>query len=267
LLKCTWGPQTGFKLEVEGDPKSGSIEVFVHFFHPAVELVKQIGDSHFLQGLAVISALTGFSAKDIGKSLIWVFKKLKGRPINNETELASILPDNLPIDSAEFIRIYNDPEVQAAIRAAIRSLRKEGYETFETRANSKVLESVSKADVLAVEAAEMDAIITNEDKVLDIEKASFVQHLAWHLSDDGKPFDAKIEDPLLWQQIASGDRFGYGDRLHVTLHTEAEREASGRLRVTRTVTKVHRIDRPGGAQISLFPQPVIRSESDEPESI
>ena len=108
------------------------------------------------------------------------------------------------------------------------------------------------ADVAAADAAEMDAIITNEEKVLDIEKASFVDHLAWHLSDHGHPFDAKIEDPLLWQKVASGDRFGYGDKLHVTLHTEAEREPNGRLRIMRTVTRVHKIERPTGQQINLF---------------
>jgi hypothetical protein len=89
----------------------------------------------------------------------------------------------------------------------------------------------------------MEAIVSDEEKVLDIEKASFVPHLAWHLSDQGRPFDAKIEDPVLWQEVADGNRFGYGDRLHVILHTEAERESNGRLKLTRTVTKVHRIEK------------------------
>ena len=111
---------------------------------------------------------------------------------------------------------------------------------------------MSKADIEAADAAEIEAIVSDEEKILDIEKASFVPHLAWHLSDHGKPFDAKIEDPFLWHQVTSGNRFGYGDRLHVTLHTEAERESNGRLKITRTVTRVHKIERTSGNQESLL---------------
>jgi hypothetical protein len=254
------GNQNEFQLEVEGEPRSGSLEVFLRFSHSLVSAVDFVGDSKFLTGLAIIATLTGFSAKDVGKSLISMFKKLRGRPITEETDLAGLLPDDTPIDKAELIRIYNDPDVQAAIRAAIRPLRKDGIERFETRLDRKPIETILKADVSAADAAEMDAIVSTEDKILDVEKASFVPHLAWHLSDHGKPFDAKIEDPILWDHVASGDRFGYGDRLHVTLHTEAERESNGRLRVTRIVSKVHLIERATGVQIALF-------EKDQPSIV
>jgi hypothetical protein len=246
------GTPSEFRLDVEGEPRSGSIEIFLRFSHPLISAVDWVGDSKFLTGLAVIMTLTGFSAKDFGKSLISMFKRLRGRPIADDTDLADLLPSDTPIEKAELIRIYNDPEVQAAIRAAIRPLRKEGIETLETRINRRPIETISKSDVRAADQAEMEAITETEEKVLDVEKASFVPHLAWHLSDRGKPFDAKIEDPVLWDHVASGDRFGFGDRLHVTLHTEAERELSGRLRITRTVTKVHLIERANGTQMPLF---------------
>ena len=245
------GTHDELRLEVEGEPRSGSLEIFVRFAHELIGTVDAIADSKFLTGLAIIFALTGFNPKDAGKSLLTLFKKLKGRPIDDETDLKAALPDDLPIETAELIRIFNDQEVQAAIRAALRPLREEGVETFETRVDQKAVETVSKEDVIAADAAEIAAIINTEDKVLDVQKASFVPHLAWHLSDRGKPFDAQIEDPVLWDHIAAGDRFGFGDRLHVTLHTEAEREANGRLRVTRTVTKVHLIERGNGLQIPL----------------
>ena len=246
------GTSTDFSLEVEGEPRAGSLEVFIRFSHTVVESVNRIADSKFLTGLAIIATLTGFSLKDVGKSLLSIFKKLRGRPISDATDLEAVLPANLPIDKAELIRIYNDPEVQAAIRAAVRPLRKEGIDKFETRFDRKTIETMAKADVKAADAAEMEAIESNEEKVLDIEKASFVPHLAWHLSDQGKPFDAKIEDPVLWEEVASGNRFGHGDRLHVTLHTEAERESNGRLKLTRTITKVHKIEKAGEDQDSLF---------------
>lgn len=246
------GTPNDFVLEVEGEPRAGSLEVFIRFSHSVVEFVDWLGSSKFLAGLAIIATLTGFNPKDGGKSLLSIFKKLKGRFISDAIDIEAALPADLPIDKTELIRIYNDPEVQAAIRAAIRPLRKEGVEKYETRFDGRPVESVAKADVEAADAAEMESIISDEEKVLDIEKASFVPHLAWHFSDQGKSFDARIDDPVLWKEVEAGNRFGYGDRLHVTLHTEAMRESNGRLKLTRTIPKVHKIERRGEDQTSLF---------------
>jgi hypothetical protein len=253
IAEMLLGPKgEGFHLEVDGEPQKSSLEVFVRFLHPIAQSIRDISDSKLLVGLSVVATLSGLSLRDVGKSLIWLFKHQKGRPIDAETDLLSALPTDSPIDLAELIRIFNDPEVQAALRAALRPLREQGIETFETRRNRKTIESVSKFDLLAADSAELEAIISDEEKTLDIEKVSFFPHLAWHLSDKGKPFDAKIEDRKFWEQIAAGDRFGYGDKLRVSLHTEAERDNNGHLRTTRTVTKVHRIERPSGQQIDLF---------------
>lgn len=256
------GSSDGFLFEVEGEPRAGSLEVFIRLSHVLVTSIISAVDSKLLSRLVIISSLCGFTLRDAGKSLISIFKKLHGRPITNETNLDLLIPDDTPIEKAEFIRIYNDPEVQAAIRAAIRPLRKEGIERFETRVDRKEIEYVTKSDVEAADSAELDAIISDEEKVLDIEKASFVPHLSWHLSDRGQPFDARIEDPVLWREVETGKRFGYGDRLHVTLHTEAERESNGRLKISRTVTKVHKIERAGANQTEMFGESVDEEGTD-----
>jgi hypothetical protein len=247
------GSQSEFRVEVEGEPQAGSLELVLRFLNPLAENLRQLGKSELLVGIGLILSISGFTLKDAGKTLIAFYKKLRGRAITNETDLKGLFPSDFPMDPAEFVKIYNDPEVQTALRAALRPVRQKGIESFETRVNRKPVESVAKADVEAADAAEMEAIVSDEEKVLDVEKASFVPHLAWHLSDHGKPFDAKIEDPVLWRHVELGDRFGYGDKLHVTLHTEAERESNGRLQITRTVTKVHRIERSTGVQKNLFP--------------
>lgn len=243
------------RLSVQGDPRTGSLEVFVNIFDFLVNGVKEIGNSSFMQGLAIIATLSGFNLKDAGRSLVAMFVKLNGRPITDATNLDDVQFPNLPIDRAEIIRIYNDPEVQAAIRAALRPLRDEGINKFETRQGGQAVEVVTKSDLLSADKAETDAIVTDEKKELDIQKASFVEHLAWHVSDNGHPFDAKIEDPTLWSLVAKGQRFGFGDRLSVNLHTEAERDHNGRLRYSRTITKVHRVDRANGDQLNLFDPP------------
>lgn len=241
----------GFSLEVEGEPQSGSLEIFVHFFHPLAEPIRQIADSKLLTGLAVVASLTGLSAKDIGKSLISTFKRRKGLPFKNAEDLEDI-PKDLPISKTEYVRLFNDEEIRSYLRATFRPLRKDQIDQFETRANRQALEVVTKGDLLAADAAEMAAVITDEDRTLDIEKVSFFPHLAWHLSDQGKAFDAKIDDLEFWKTVEEGDRFGMGDKLHVHLHTEAERDANGKLSTSRIITKVHYIQRASGEQIKLF---------------
>lgn len=240
------------RLQVQGQPRSGSLEVFLHFFHVAAETAQNVLDSKLLSEIGLVMGISGFSLKDARNSLIELFKKFKGRPIDDETDLDSVDVGDLSITKADLIRMYNDPDVQAAIRAALRPLRDEGIAEFQTREKGQVVERVTKSELAAADAAELDAIVTDEAKVLDVEKASFLPHLSWHVSDQGKPFDAKIEDQALWAQVAAGERFGSGDRLHVDLHTEAERESNGRLRITRTITKVHRVERAGEDQMELF---------------
>ena len=244
------GPQSDFVLQVEGEPNTGSIEIFVGF----EQVFTHLADSKVLAGVAVIMGISGFSLRDAGKSIWALFKKLRGQPITDETNLTELLPENVNVDRTLFIRMYNDQEIQAALRAALRPLRESGIEKFETRVERSPIETVTKADLQAADTAETDAIIADEEKVLDIEKASFLPHLSWHLSDEGKPFDAKVEDPYLWERVAAGDKFGFGDKLRVTLHTSAERDVSGRLRVVKTVTKVHTIERASGSQIEMFPE-------------
>ena len=90
------GMGEGFSLDVQGEPRNGSLEVFVRFYHPLASTLQGIADSKLLQGLAILAALTGLSAKDIGKSLIEAFRKRKGRPFKDADDLLA-LPDDLPI--------------------------------------------------------------------------------------------------------------------------------------------------------------------------
>jgi hypothetical protein len=118
--------------------------------------------------------------------------------------------------------------------------------------NGKIIETVTKADLLAADDAELESIVKEEEKMLDIQKAALVPHLAWHFSDAGFTFDAKIQDPDLWAKVERGDRFGYGDRMHVILKTEATRDSSGSLKRERTIPKVFGIERAKNSQTLIW---------------
>ena len=155
--------------------------------------------------------------------------------------------------SRSLIKIFNDTEVQSAIRAALRPLRTEGIVEFQTRRREVIVERVRQSDLKAADEAEEAAILEVEAKVLDIEKAALLPHLSWHFSDEGSAFDARIQDPVLWDRVAKGERFGYGDRMRVELRTSFHRDARGRLNLERTIPRVIDVEHATQSQTPLWP--------------
>ena len=115
------------------------------------------------------------------------------------------------------------------------------------------MERVYHQDLKAADEAEESAIQEIEEKVLDIEKVALVPHLAWHFSDEGKAFDARILDADLWERIATGERFGYGDRMRVELRTSFSRDSKGRLNLERIIPKVINVEHAAQPQQPLWP--------------
>lgn len=87
-------------------------------------------------------------------SLFALFKKKKGRPIPEEDDLNKLLERLSNIERLLMIKIYNDLEVQQAIRASLRPLRTEGIIEFQTRRREVVVERVPQADLRAADEAE-----------------------------------------------------------------------------------------------------------------
>jgi len=183
----------------------------------------------------------------IALNLFKIFKKKRGRPITEDDDLVRLLEHLGNIERLLFIKIYNDIETQVALRAVLRPLRVDGIEEFQTRRRDTLIESVGQGDLKAADEAEVSLIPEVEEKLLDIEKAALLPHLAWHLADGPKTFDAKIYDVDLWARIARGERFGYGDRLSVELHTSYSRDASGRLNIERVIPKVIEVEHAASA--------------------
>lgn len=127
-----------------------------------------------------------------------------------------------------------------------------GVVEFQTRRDTVVIDSVTRGDLNAADEAEVSELHEVEEAVLDIEKAALVPHLAWHFSDGVRSFDAKIHDTELWAGIATGERFGLGDRMRVELHTSFCRDVTGRLTVERIIPKVIEVEHSTSIQRPLW---------------
>jgi hypothetical protein len=237
-----FGSELDYRIELDGQFQTGSVVIPLHVLTDAVAKVENALLSRHGQALSSLLTILGWGAVSGAFNLYKMFKQKKGRPITDEDDLARILARLDDIEQLLFIKIYNDPEVQAALRAALRPLRTEGIVEFQTRRREIIVETVRQSDLKSADEAEESAIQEVEEKVLDIEKAALVPHLSWHFSDDGSAFDARIQDPALWERVAKGERFGYGDRMRVELRTTFNRDVRGRLNLERTIPRVINVE-------------------------
>jgi hypothetical protein len=249
-----FGSELDYRIELDSQFQTGSVVIPLHC--PDRRGCKG-RERAALPAWASLLTILGWGAVSGAFNLYKMFKQKKGRPITDEDDLARILARLDNIERLLFIKIYNDAEVQAALRAALRPLRADGIVEFQTRRREVVVETVRQSDLKSADEAEESAIQEVEEKVLDIEKAALVPHLSWHFSDEGSAFDARIQDAALWERVAKGERFGYGDKMRVELRTTFHRDSRGRLNLERTIPKV--IDVEHASQ----PQPLLWKDDTE----
>jgi hypothetical protein len=224
------------------------IEIVKHGLDTAEEFL--LHNKH-IQALAVLCTVLGMGVVAPAMSLLRLFKDRAGRKISNEdlTKLMALMDIDVRLEV--LIRIFNDPDIQAALRGMLRPLRERGVEEFQTRRKGKVIETVTKDDLFAADAAELDSIQRQEERTLEITKAALLPDLAWRFSDGPESFDAKIQDPALWADVERGERYGHGDFMHVILNTTAKRDQAGRLRRERTIPKVFSVTHAQRKQLPL----------------
>jgi len=249
VKEVIYGDSVQIRVEVDYKFEHGSVIVPVHILTDAI-----VAGEHLLSGeagtaLANLLTIMGFVTGGV-VSLYKLFKKLKGRRI----EKAEDIPEEFRIEMLIklLIRVYNDEEVQKHLRRTLEALHHEGIDAFQTRRQGLVIDSVSKADLRAADEAELEDLTLDEEIELDIEKCAWKQHLAWHFSDGGKSFDAKIEDRNFWIRIEDGESFSGGDRLRVHLQTTAHRSKFGRVKVERVIPRVLSVDHVHNRQRKLF---------------
>ena len=246
-----YGPDANCRLELASGLRPGSVVAPFYLASGLVEHVETILTSPGVQALATLMGLLGWGIVPAAQSLYKIFKNKRGRPLTEEDNFGKVLGRVENIEQLLLIKIYNDVEIQAALRAVLRPLRVEGIVEIQTRRNNVVIDSVTKQDLFAADQAESSAIQEIDERILNIEKVALMPHLAWHLSDAGGPFDAKIYDEELWERIAKGERFGFGDRLRVELRTTFSRDQAGRLTIERVIPRVLEVEHASPSQQQL----------------
>ena len=242
-----------FHVELASNPRTGSIIIPVGFVSHAVDTAENVLSSKGAVALTVLVTLLGLSPVKDAINFLKLFKRLSGRAATDVEPIKDLLIDpKINVEIRIVLETYSDPEVRASIRRILRPLREPGIEAFETRRNGNTVERVDKSDLFAADEAELEEIVGQEEKTLDIQKAALVRHLAWHFSDAGYPFDAQIEDEKLWARVMEGERFGSGDRMRVVLKTTAKRDSTGRLRVERTIPEVLEVEHATKPQRDFF---------------
>lgn len=244
-----YGESVSIRVEVDPDFQAGSLIIPVHILADGLRAAEGLLTTPAVTALANLMQLLGFFGFS-GVTLYKLFKRLKGRRIEKPEDLPPEINIDISVDL--LIRIYNDPEVQTQLRKVIEPLHVEGIEEFQTRRQGIVIERVFKSDLKAADDAELEDLTSDEEIMLDIQKAAWKRKLAWHFSDGRTSFDAKIEDDNFWKRIGQGEAFADGDRLKVHLRTTARRTKHGKLKVQREVPKVLDTEHVKRRQQNLF---------------
>lgn len=247
------------RVEVDPSFEEGSFIAPVHILVEGYAHARDFLASPAVTAVANLMQLLGFFGVS-GASLYAIFVRRNGREIRNVRDIDVQLPPNIP--AQVFLEIYNDREVQKQIRRTLQPLRSRGISEFTTRLNRRIVETVRSGDLAAVDQADLQNVLRDEDVDLGVEKAALRSDLEWHLNDGKSSFDASIVDPTFWKKVADGAAFASGDRMRARLIVTAVRQKSGGLKITRRIPTVHDVQRGREryTQQNLFPP------TDEPKS-
>ena len=119
-----FGSQGEYRVELDGNFGGGSIIIPLHVPSDAVTVVENALLSRHGQALTSLLTILGWGAVSGAFNLYKLFKEKRGRPLADEDDLARILATLENIERLLLIRIFNDVEVQSAIRAVLRSCTK-----------------------------------------------------------------------------------------------------------------------------------------------
>jgi hypothetical protein len=232
------GKSLPIQVETDSYFENGSLSAPVYILHDISRSLDFFASSE-ITGLTNLIALLGFSLTG-GISLFRLFKRHNGQRIEKVDRLADV--PNSAVPALRLIEIYNDAEVRVYLRRTLGPLHYPGVEEFRTRRARRPIDLVTKSELDEADAAEVAALTTEDELLLDIEKIALKRTLSWHFFDGFTSFDARIDDDRFWARIEGGERFGDGDRLRVRLRTNARRLSDGRVQMERRIPEVLEIE-------------------------
>jgi len=263
------GDQAKLFVKVKSDFKKGSFEVIIELWQSAPAQVKSFITGQGITKANEILKLLGYLATGTATtafSLIKLIKWLKGRKPDN----ASILENGnirIEIKNNKHIEIhqkvynlYNDADVRKNLKNTLNPLQKEGIDVFETRQDSKVIETISKKEIeyFTIHEPQEELVLdTSTEAIYRIIKPSFNPELKWNLiSLDGAKIAAEMKDYEFLEKIQSGQlSFKNGDILKINLHSKVWQTTEGGYRSEHIVLKVIEHKHTNVSQLKLFNPP------------
>lgn len=149
--------------------------------------------------------------------------------------------DILTVTSSS-LTLASNPAYRTALHRMVQPLASEDGINQLTLTGGNQRGSVATADLGAFEvppARVEDRIESSSEAVLQVESVVFTAGKQWRFSDGSATFSALVEDPNFTLAVEQGlIRFAHNDLLRVDLRTTQTRDAAGKLRTERVVTRV-----------------------------
>lgn len=191
--------------------------------------------------------------------LLWLLKKLKGKPVKHAKRLDTgkvliIIEDEKYEIEAEVLELYRNAKLRKSLHNVLAPLEREGINEFAItdRPQSQRFIVVSKDErdyflppETVTEELSTDVITT----YLQLVSISFKAENKWRFSEGEHPFYADISDKDFLRKVQNNEPFSAGDRLRVKMK-KTQKLVDGNIKIEYDIIKVINHER-GGAQIPI----------------
>jgi hypothetical protein len=242
--------RTGFR------PGSFVIDLTAH--QTIIEQLKGlITGEHIIVTAAIVTILFG------GRGLFDLLKFGKGEKPESVTKLEDgnvqlAFGHSTTIITGNVFNLYNDPNVRHAVKPVAKPLESPGIDNLKAIQDEKVLNEVTKKDLLGLTRIKMEERVIDESegiRFLQIVSLSFKEDNKWRLSEGGAEAFYSLDDSEFRQKIEQqSERFGKGDSLKCMVKTVTSVQEDGTLKTDRIIVKVLEHSY-APKQARLFPHP------------
>lgn len=249
----------------------GSFEVVIDVLLPYWETLRGLLTSQDMDGALKLAEALGLIGT-AGGGLIWLLRRLRGKPITSATrdhngQIVIRFPDDKGNETsivvpADTLRLYQELAVQRELKSLLDTLATEGMETITFIPRDKPKEpaypvQLTRDDRQIVQPVEMPSetvIDTTQRMALSIRSLAFTEGNKWRLFDGQNVITATIEDKNFLDQVdRSLARFAKGDVLICQVRTIQKQTPEG-LKTEHTVLQVIE-HRPAPTQMTINFEP------------
>ena len=231
-------------------------------FHIAFEVVQSLQMSNLLGSDFSDLITTANALKALlvgGPGLLGIFtviKRLRGRRPQakkiNEKLYSLTIDDETYEVPIELLRLYQDASVRQNLQEIIKPVSQRGIDRFAIGESGKVVEEISKDDLMSFETPEINIMILDEVRqhAFSIVSLSFKEDNRWRLTDGQNTFSVLMNDEAFVRKVdANQAGFFKGDVLICQLRTRQWRVKEG-VRSEYEVVEV--VDHQSSRQLPLF---------------